>query len=77
VQAPNVKTMRGKRDRAIISMLVGCGLRRSEVAELNVEDVQQRDERWVILDLFVWLTALNLQAIFDSITRRATNGSPD
>jgi site-specific recombinase XerD len=52
VQAPSVEMMRGKRDRAIISMLVGCGLRRSEVAELNVEDIQQRDERWVILDLY-------------------------
>ncbi|HCC59316.1 MAG TPA: hypothetical protein DEQ47_19050 [Solibacterales bacterium] len=51
VQAPNVGMMRGKRDRAIISVLVGCGLRRSEVAELKLEDIQQRDERWVILDL--------------------------
>jgi site-specific recombinase XerD len=33
VQAPNVEAMRGKRDRAIISILVGCGLGRSEVAE--------------------------------------------
>jgi site-specific recombinase XerD len=52
VQAPNVAAMHGKRDRAIISILVGCGLRRSEVAELKIEDIQQRDERWVILDLY-------------------------
>jgi integrase len=42
VQAPNVETMRGKRDRAIIAILVGCGLRRSELAELKVEAFQQR-----------------------------------
>ena len=52
VQAPNVGTMRGKRDRAIISILVGCGLRRSELAELKLADLQRRDERWVILDLY-------------------------
>ena len=52
VQAPNVETMRGKRDHAIISILVGCGLRRSEVAELTLDNLQQRDERWVILDLY-------------------------
>ena len=52
VQAANIGTMRGKRDRAIISTLVGCGLRRSELAELKIEDIQQRDERWVILDLY-------------------------
>src|SRR5450432_1261171 len=40
VQAPDVQTMRGKRDRAIISLLVGCGLRRSEVAGLNFGDIQ-------------------------------------
>jgi site-specific recombinase XerD len=52
VRAPNVDTMRGKRDRAIIAILVGCGLRRSEVADLKLGDIQQRDERWIILDLY-------------------------
>jgi site-specific recombinase XerD len=51
-RAPNADAMRGKRDRAIIAILVGCGLRRSELAELKLEDIQQRDERWVILDLY-------------------------
>lgn len=52
LQAPNVGKMRGKRDRAIKSILVGCGVRRSEVAELKLEDIQERDERWTIPDLF-------------------------
>ncbi len=52
LRLPNLGTMRGKRDRAIIAVLVGCGLRRSEVAQLKVEDVQMRDDRWVIADLY-------------------------
>jgi site-specific recombinase XerD len=44
--------MKGKRDRAIIAVLAGCGLRRSEAAQLNVTDIQKRDDRWVIVDLY-------------------------
>ena len=32
-------------------MLLGCGLRRSELVRLQVEDIQQRAGRWVIPDL--------------------------
>jgi integrase len=32
-------------------MLLGCGLRRSEVAELTFKHIQQRDGRWCIADL--------------------------
>ncbi len=39
------------RDRALLSLLVGCGLRRSEAADLNCEHIQQREGRWVIVDL--------------------------
>ncbi len=52
LRLPNLGTMRGKRDRAIIAVLAGCGLRRSEVAQLKIEDVQKRDDRWVIADLY-------------------------
>jgi site-specific recombinase XerD len=52
LRSPNLDTMRGKRDRAIIAVLAGCGLRRSEVAQLNIADVQKRDDRWVIVDLY-------------------------
>ena len=46
--APDGKTLKGKRDRALLGVLVGCGLRREELVFLNVEDVQLRDDRWVI-----------------------------
>lgn len=42
---------KGLRDRAIIALLLGCALPRSEVAALTMAHVQQRDGRWVILDL--------------------------
>ena len=35
----------------MIAVLLGCGLRRAEVAGLTVEDIQQREEHWVIADL--------------------------
>ncbi len=43
--------LRCKRDYAMIAVLLGCGLRRAEVAGLTVEDLQQREEHWVIADL--------------------------
>ena len=51
VEAPSVQTLRGKRDRAMLGVLLGCGLRRSELVHLKVEDVQQREDHWAIVDL--------------------------
>ena len=51
LNTPDITTLKGLRDRAIIAVLLGCGLRRSEVAALTMAHVQQRDGRWVILDL--------------------------
>ena len=39
------------RDRAMVAMLIGCGLRRAELLALRVESIQQREEHWVIVDL--------------------------
>jgi integrase len=41
----------GKRDYATLAILLDCGLRRAELATLRVEDIQQREEHWVIADL--------------------------
>src|SRR5450756_3013101 len=51
LNTPDATTIKGLRDRAILAVLLGCGLRRSEVAALTVPHVQQRDGRWCIVDL--------------------------
>jgi site-specific recombinase XerD len=48
---PDLQTVKGLRDRAILAIMLGCGLRRSEVAALTVAHIQQRDGRWVVVDL--------------------------
>src|SRR4051794_2660238 len=50
LNAPDATTTKGLRDRAIVAVLLGCGLRRSEVAALTFGHVQQRDGRWCIGD---------------------------
>ena len=51
LDAPDVTTLKGQRDRAILAVLLGCGLRRSEAAALTLDHITQRDGRWVICDL--------------------------
>lgn len=51
INAPDPNRLKGKRDRALLAVLIGCGLRRSEAAALNFTHVQQREGRWVIVDL--------------------------
>lgn len=51
INVPNPKTLKGARDRAILAVLIGTGIRRSEAARLTFAHIQQREGRWVILDL--------------------------
>jgi integrase len=48
---PDRSTLKGKRDYVILALLVGCALRRNELAELDIETIQQREGRWVLADL--------------------------
>jgi site-specific recombinase XerD len=51
INAPDTSQLKGRRDRALLAVLIGCGLRRSEVSDLTFEHIQQRDGRWAIVDL--------------------------
>jgi integrase len=35
----------------MLALMLGCGLRRGEVAALRIDHLQQREEHWVIADL--------------------------
>jgi site-specific recombinase XerD len=51
LSAPDITTLRGARDRAILSVLLGGGLRREEITNLTIEHVQQREGRWALVDI--------------------------
>jgi site-specific recombinase XerC len=44
-------TLGGKRNHAMLSLLIGCGLRRAELLGLTMNSIQLREEHWVIADL--------------------------
>jgi site-specific recombinase XerD len=51
LELPGRETNKGRRDRALLALLLGCGLRRQELARLTIETIQQRDGRWCVVDL--------------------------
>jgi len=51
LQVPDRSTLGGKRDYVILALLVGCALRRQELASLDVQTIQLREGRWVLADM--------------------------
>lgn len=51
INAPDTETLKGKRDRAVLAVMIGCGLRRVEVTRLTLGHIQQREGRWMVVDL--------------------------
>src|SRR5258708_28682794 len=51
VNAASKTNLRGWRDGAMVGFLLGCGLRRSEVVGLNVDQLRTRENREVIVNL--------------------------
>jgi site-specific recombinase XerD len=50
-QAPDKERLKGKRDRALLALLLVCGLRRHEAMALTLDHLQQREDHWAIVDL--------------------------
>ena len=50
-RAPDGTKLKGKRDRALLALLLACGLRRHEAVSLRLEHLEQREEHWAIVDL--------------------------
>lgn len=48
---PNARTKNGVRDRAMLALLFGCGLRRSELVGLNVADVKVSPKGTLFIEL--------------------------
>lgn len=51
INAPDISTPIGLRNRAMLATLLGCGLRRRELVKLSIDQLQLRDGRWVITNL--------------------------
>jgi integrase len=45
-------TILGGRDAALVGLLLGCGLRRSEAVSLRLDQIQLREGHWVVADLY-------------------------
>jgi site-specific recombinase XerD len=50
-QAPHDCSTKHVRDRALLALLLSCGLRRHELVQLDIASLQQREDHWVIIDL--------------------------
>jgi site-specific recombinase XerD len=50
-RAPDCERLKRQRDRALLALLVACGLRRHEAVALTLDHLQQREEHSAIVDL--------------------------
>ena len=50
-QVPDGERLKEKRGRALLAVLLACGLRRHEAVELNFGHIQRREEHWAIVDM--------------------------
>jgi integrase/recombinase XerD len=51
IDTPDRHTLPGKRDRCVIALLLGCGLRRDELSRLEIDQIQSRDNRTMLVDI--------------------------
>jgi site-specific recombinase XerD len=48
---PNSQLLKVKRDRALLAILLACGLPRHEAVNRDFSHIQQREDHWAIVDL--------------------------
>ncbi len=48
---PDISRAKGRRDVALLSMFIGCGLLRAELAAFSIEHIQQREDNWMLVGL--------------------------
>src|ERR1700678_3708977 len=51
VNAISQRTLYARRDAAMIGLVLGCGLRRAETVSLRLDQLQSRQNHWVIVDM--------------------------
>lgn len=51
INLPDKTTAIGRRDRLVLALLIGCGLRRSEVAGLTWDQIHHNGKVWLIINL--------------------------
>ncbi len=51
LRVPDPHTLFGKRNRALLAVMLGCGLRREELVHLDIRNLRRREKRWVLLNL--------------------------
>lgn len=66
---PDKDSRRGTRDRAILGLLIGCGLRRSEVINLRIKCIQERDGRPVLTDFLAKGNKIRVVALPSGVKR--------
>jgi integrase len=67
--------LRHKRDKAMLAILVGCGLRRAELIALRVEDSQVREEHCLIGGLDLVRGSISALSQFPvGLNKRSTTG---